>query len=142
MDSRSAAQALVAHWEEWNVLREPGASEAQIELFEERQKVSLPADFKAYLRLADGTDGMDKHVLMFWSIDRIQEYEDLKNVYVFVDYFVWMWAFAIALGSPDFPDGTILRVGTIPDAVQVSSSFSEFVDMYLKDADKLIFPDD
>ena len=142
MDSKSAAQALVAYWNEKNVLCRPGVSVAEVERFEEREHVTLPDDFKNYLQLTNGTGGLDKHVLAFHSLDEIAEYERLKDVYVFVDYFFWSWAFAIALGSSDFPDGTILRVGTIPDGVQISSSFSEFVDMYLKDPDELIFPND
>jgi len=144
MNSHPFLVALVKQWREQGVLSSEVASSEQIERFEKRERVTLPEDFKAYLQLANGTGGQGacdiNNILALWTVDEIEEYESTKHTYVFADYLQKSWSFAIALEGSTFPDGTIFRVGTIPDFVQIASSFSEFVEMYLEDANRVIFP--
>ncbi len=55
-----------------------------------------------------------------------------EEYFVFADYFQWSWAYAIRLGSED---SSVILVGAEGDVV--AASFSEFVRLYIEDAEAL-----
>ena len=145
MNSHPFLVALVKQWREQGVLSSEVASSEQIERFEKRERVTLPEDFKAYLQLANGTGGRGAcdvdNVLAFWTIDEIAPYEFAENLYDFADYMQRSWSYAIALGGKSYADGSVFRVGNPTNApVAMTSSFTEFLNLYFEDVHSLIFP--
>jgi len=123
-------------------------AEQSVRALERRYALTLPDDFRAYLLHVapkDQEEWDDENVL-WWPAERIKNVPDeyacgLAKPFVswenstlfFMDYAIWCWAWAICC-SDDEHRGKVLVVGMECDKV-VANSFSEFVDMYLRDPD-------
>jgi hypothetical protein len=146
---------LIMHWRSLNLLIAPGNSEDGVRDFEARNGVALPHDFRKYLLSVNGMvqaggQDCDPNGFAFWPLARVKsvrmeyakhsnplpEVQDPDRYFVFVDYLQWCWAYAIRLGSRPSDGGQIIHVGKINPKV-VAGSFTEFVDLYLRDAAEL-----
>lgn len=95
----------------------------------------------------------DREGFGFYSLSRVknvvEEYKRIKPAgpiipiisnpqayFVFVDYLQWCWAYAIRLSNGLSETNEVIHLGTIEPKV-MAHSFSEFVDLYLKDAREL-----
>lgn len=131
----------------WASAAQPGATEKALSEFERRYSVQLPEDFRDYLRRANGTgDDMDDLGFQFWSLDRIKPVEveidqhkpdrDLyPGCFVFADYLLWCWAYAIQFAGDPAEIGRIFIVrvdGTRPPPI--AASFTGFAEAYLADS--------
>ncbi|HWY53315.1 MAG TPA: SMI1/KNR4 family protein [Terriglobales bacterium] len=146
---------LIEHWRSLNLLIAPGNTEEKVREFESRNGVMLPLDFREYLLSVNGMvqvggQDCDPNGFAFWPIARVKsvrkeyaehstplpEVQDPDAYFVFVDYLQWCWAYAIRVGAGPSEGGQIIHVGTIRSKV-VAPSFTEFVDLYLRDAREL-----
>jgi len=122
------------------------ASEDQVRALEQRYNVSLPEDFRAYLRTAcPAAECWDAEGTAWWSLDRIKNIPDeyahqIKNPDIaphssqylfFADYLVWCWAWAISCTNDD-NRGKVMVIDGRDDPF-VANSFSEFVECYIAD---------
>jgi hypothetical protein len=129
----------------------PPADEAQIERFEHRYRLEMISEFRAYLltvngMLQSGNDDCDSNLFAFWQLDRIRpiadECPELQRspeegrYFVFADYMIWSWAYAVDLTSSSATAGKIILVGGLREQC-VSSTFSEFVRLYTEDSPQL-----
>jgi hypothetical protein len=151
----SAARKLNRHWKSHGLRIAPGGSQKSVRKFESRYSVILPKDLREYFLTLDGMidqlgSECDREGFGFYSLSRVknicEEYASLKmkrpilptisnpeNYFVFVDYLQWCWAYAIRLSNNLSESNEVIHVGTVEPKV-IAQSFSEFVDLYLKDA--------
>lgn len=146
---------LVRHWRSLNLPIAPGNPEEKVREFESRNGVMLPLDFREYLLHVDGMvqaggQDCDPNGFAFWPLARVKsvreeytkhstplpEVPDADRYFVFIDYLQWCWAYAIRLGARPSDGGQIIHVGKLNPKV-VAGSFTEFVDLYLRDAREL-----
>jgi hypothetical protein len=64
------------------------------------------------------------------------ELSDAGRYIAFADYLQWSWAYAIRLGNGPSEPNPVIHVCTIRPKT-VAGSFSDFVDLYLRDAREL-----
>jgi hypothetical protein len=154
----SAAGKLIQHWKSEGLQRARGATEKDIQTFESRYNVILPNDFRDYFlstngMLQDARNECDHNGFGFYPLGRVktvvEEYKALKpagsispnisnpqTYFVFVDYLQWCWDYAIHLSNDASESNEVIHVGTLEPKV-VAQSFSEFVDLCVKDAREL-----
>lgn len=128
-----------------------GVPEHALRQFESDHAVKFPADLREYFAKCNGMvqrGGADTDMegFAFWPIERVglmrkvcseagvalPSIQSPEEYFVFADYFQWSWAYAIRLGSED---SSVILVGAEGDVV--AASFSEFVRLYIEDAEAL-----
>jgi hypothetical protein len=151
-ETRELMTRLNAYWTQTNVSIRPGSSDLEIEAFESRYYVRLPADLREYFATIGGMEENAFDENMFSFIPRngvksipeelvhfcglpdytriIKSIPDPSHWFVIVDYLISSAVFAIRLERvfDDTPvmviyDGTNYRV--------VASSFANFLEAYL-----------
>jgi hypothetical protein len=142
---------LVEYWQSQSMRLAQPADEAQVKEFERRYDLDMIPEFRAYLMtvngmLQSGSDDCDSHLFAFWQLDRIrpvvEECPELQlspeegRYFVFADYMIWSWAYAIDLMAPSATAGNVILVGGLRQQ-RVSSTFSEFVRLYVEDSREL-----
>lgn len=122
-----------------------------LDAFETLYSVRLPADLRRYFSavngmLAQAGSDWDVNGFHFWPLEDLRpvniacgtdvpvpEGQVLEKHFVFVDYFQWSWAYAIDLSGAVEGSHPIIHVGTLQPKT-VAHSFTEFLDLYLRDA--------
>ncbi len=152
-DPARAAEAgdLAAVWP-WVGRDAPrGVGEDQVVALESRLGLSLPDDFRDYLRFwspPSDTEETDEDVTTWWALDRMatlsEGYEhpvklpsvqEAANDYLlFADGCFWCWAWALCCGEGPDRGRVVLIDGK--DRF-VADSFSDFMRIYLKDPKRL-----
>jgi len=151
----TSASKLIAHWRSQNLRIMPGNTEDRVRDFESRNAVILPPDFREYFLSVDGMAQVGGHDsdptgFAFWPLARVQsvikecaehslvvpEVQDQDKYFAFADYLQWSWGYAIHLGDRPSAPNPVIHVATLRPKV-VARSFTDFVDMYLRDAEEL-----
>ena len=144
---------LREHWRRLDdCLNMQPASALEIQGFEERYQVKLPALLREYFLTLNGTKvgafGTDDGKYNgFWHLDQIrtlaEEFPDTPlpgagHLFVFADCLLWSWAWAIHLANAQpAPDPVfIISQGTR----QIAGSFDEFLRRYLAGDEGVLFP--
>jgi hypothetical protein len=142
-------QDMINRWLQHGASPRPGASEEEVVAFETHYSVTLPADFREYLRHANGTELFDDHFLSFAPIQHIKPVTEnwsdadsgqdhYKGCFAFADWAIHCWDFAIQLDRSLPHMGSIFRVeDSRRRSDPIASSFSEWVSIYLRDPDSL-----
>jgi hypothetical protein len=126
-----------------------GVSEQELAQFESEHGVVLPADFRRYLAVVNGLPdtGSDDNFIFFWPLERMnslaKEYpnsteSDTDRYFIFADWSISCHEYVIRL-SNDVNAATPVFV-TYNPVQQIATSFSEFIERYLKDDQELLFP--
>jgi len=117
-----------------------------VEELEQRYALSLPADFRRYLIEASPAEDLwDPEDVVWWSVASIKNIPDqyehgassayfgaaAASYLLFADYSVSCWAWAICCSNGP-SRGQVALIGGAPDRI-VAGSFSEFVELYLRD---------
>jgi len=129
--------------------RTQGASEAEIQAFEQTHALKLPADLRGYFLRFNGIDeGPD--IFCFWPIAKLATVQtpafnslkatvnlrEANRYFVFADYLIESHYYAIYLGdNPLFQNRVILP--DFPDQPIIAPSFSSFLELYLLDDPRL-----
>lgn len=154
----STSSKLVTHWRSFNLLLARGSPEEKVREFEIRNNVMLPLDFREYLlhvngMLQAGGHDCDPNGFAFWPRARLRSVReessghsylpyllpgipDPDGYFVFADYLQWCWAYVIRLGVRLIDGGQVIHVGKLRPNV-LAASFTEFVNLYLRDAREL-----
>jgi SMI1/KNR4 family protein SUKH-1 len=149
------ANKLIGHWTSQNLKIAPGNPEEKVRKFESRNGVILIPDFREYFLSVDGMPQVGGHDcdpigFAFWPLARVKtvaeeyskhstvltEVPDPSRYFLFADYLQWSWAYAIHLSDHPSGPNPVIHVGTVRPKV-VAGSFTEFVDLYLRDAREL-----
>ena len=113
---------------------------------ENHYSLSLPDDFRDYLRLSSPVaETLDEHFCTWWDFKRIKNIPDecpperapaipgqAHKYLFFADYCIWCWAWAISCADDETRGSVALIGGPGYDKI-VASSFSEFVQKYISD---------
>ncbi len=128
---------------------------AEVVAFERRYSVRLPEDLRSFLELVDGSDQMDDEGFRFWPLAEIRLVEEelgafdpddpdrfsYPGCFVFADYLIWCWAYAIQLiGDPEDVGRVFVLSGDDKRLPPVASSFTEFSERYLRQPEALYPP--
>ncbi len=143
-------RGLYRFWSESGIRNERGATAEEFAAFEQRYRVALPADLRAYFRWVNGTAGgslgMDDDDLFgWWHLDQVRTFAeekvkagpDPRQCYVFADYSIWGYAFAVHLAQPD-SSPVVVSYGDRHR--YVAASFHEFIEHYLSDPRSVLYP--
>ena len=139
---------IVGYWRRSGIVIRPGVSLAEVEAFQLKYSVAVPADLLAYLLTVDGSsDGdMDDDLFRFWPLSEVVPvHEELDerggvvysdrfcypNCFVFADYLVNSWLYAVKLTTDPSQPAPVYRVTASRDpGEQMSASFREFMESY------------
>ena len=150
-----AHEKLINHWTDCGLKISRGCRESSVRRFEVQNGVILPGDLRSYFlqvngMLPDAREDCDLTGFCFWPLERVksvtQELSRHSSLmprnaedhlhFVFADYLQWSWAYAIRLTDSATGPNPIIYVGT-PEPKVVANSFTQFVELYLKDAKEL-----
>ncbi|MCB9886837.1 MAG: SMI1/KNR4 family protein [Planctomycetes bacterium] len=141
---------ILKQWRRDHVIAAPGASDEEVLAFERVHGVRLPDDFRHYLQLANGTSGqMDGDMFCFRSLHEVKPvFEELghhqpdsqlfEGCFVFADYSISAWLYAIQLIGDDAEVGRVFLVpvnGT--RGTPLARTFTEFGRLYLEAPQRL-----
>lgn len=147
----SVGESLKRHWSWHNVDINAGVSKAELDSFEARHRVVLPEDLREYFLCVNGMphDVVDDGMIRFWMLDEVlpitqgapafsdpRYVQHPESLFLFADFSIWAHAYAIRLGSVALQSNEVLIIG-YKSPVTISQCFSEFVDQYLTDKDRL-----
>jgi hypothetical protein len=153
---RDALSRLREHWAIGRAIATGGASEEEIQAFQDTYEVQMPEDLYQYFREVNGMRpdwryDQDDNGFTFWTLSRVQplsvvtprgsvDWSDSKlnsndtQYFVFADYLGESWWYAIGLAKR--PGYTPVVIISHPNEL-VAHSFSEFLDFYFADSPKL-----
>ncbi len=139
-------QRLKAHWIVENPNMNFGINEAEIQTWEQQHNLSLPQDFREYLKFVCSPDelGVDDGWLYFWPFSKMQtvaEYynkasdEKAQSLLVFADFMIISHHYAVELSSTSSASAPIYIVESDK---QVAISLSEFIELHLSGDEEII----
>ena len=120
--------------------------DGRIAEFERRYELTLPDDFRTYLRLGSPVhEAWDASNSSWWTFERIKnipneyphdlgpgiEWRTSKYLF-FADHAIWCWAWAISCAE-DATRGNVVVIGGVHGHRVVAQTFSDFVANYVKD---------
>lgn len=124
------------------------ANESSIRAFERKYQIHIEPEFRSYLLTVNGmlqsaSNDCDSNLFAFWQTQRIctigEECPELQTAleereyFVFADYMIWSWAYAIDLRMDSPTIGKVILVVGRQHQI-VASSFFEFLKLYLEDS--------
>ena len=139
--SASFLAKLKRHWEQLGLAHAAGASAAEIAAFEQRHGVILSQDLREYFRDLNGLDighegASDLDFISFWHLDQVERGKgENRDIYYFADWSIDACLYGVHLSSVMTPAPVFLDCGGYnkrSDLLQVASSFSEFIEGYLR----------
>jgi hypothetical protein len=141
---------IAARWRRDGVPTAPGVGDSECLAFERAHGACLPDDFRRYLQIVNGTLGqLDGDLFCFWSLRDIRSVATVlehrrpdsqlfERCFVFADYSISAWFYAIQLVGDDSNVGQVFLVAV--DGTRqapLAQTFSEFGRFYLADAQEL-----
>jgi hypothetical protein len=138
--------ALINFWRSQGLSTAGGATEEQIQSFERQYQLRVCREFRTYLSIVNGileTDNCDSNIFSFWPLSRLkqvrEECPDIEGAkghesyFVFADYMIWSWAYAINLDSVHLKAGEVVLLGGNRQQ-RIAESFEEFIRLYIEDS--------
>lgn len=131
-------QRLRNAWLKSGVPTNVGATPREIQAFESRYCMRLPAQFRAYLSTVNGMAGgaTDESLISFLPIDKIDVVPNSADLHskagveiVFAEYLIFSHYYAMRVTKNGDQDGVYAADGT--NQARISSSFDEFLYAYL-----------
>ncbi len=105
----------------------------------------MPADVRAYFENMDGQgEDMGSNLFRFWPLSEVKPVsEELSDIhsdrfdfpgcFVFADYFIWSWGYAVEMGSSSHTGGAVYCIAGKGHNRKIASSFAEFIRAYMTD---------
>lgn len=152
---------LKEKWLAENALSEVVTDDEYLTSFQKENEIMLSDDLKDYFKSLNGTGGhCTDGFYEFYSIDRVSKvkeefknwngvpnYQDILEIsninelYVFANYSCNLFAYAIELHS-EFSNKNEVYILCGDEYKKIANSFSEFIDLYLRDSIELQFSDE
>jgi len=148
--------SIISYWREYGLPIRQGVTTEAVKAFEEKYQVRLPADFAEYLRAVDGTgiNESDENILSFLSLSEIRPVHEVlddsggvvypdrfayPNCFVFADYMMSCWFYAVQITSDASTMGPVYRVtaSVVPGPIE-AASFREFMARYSTDPESVL----
>ena len=126
--------------------KSPLASETELNEFEAQHDIALPADLRSFFAEVNGSgDEFEFRFLPLKEVVTVEKLSEMQTTtltspeagrfFVFVDYMQWCWGYAIRLGET-VGENIVVPIGKLARPV-IASSFSDFVELYLRDDQRL-----
>jgi len=122
--------------------RQKRATEDDIQAFEQRSNVRVPADLREYFQRLNGIDAAPGF-FRFFPLSRLIALKspsfatfETDRYFVFADYMMGTWYYAIYLGEDQFLQNRVI-LPDLPGPPILASNFSEFIELYLTDSARL-----
>ena len=153
---KSTWNRIIGIWRDSSIDIRPGVSTDAINEFQNRHNVVMPEAVCDFFRTTDGTgDDMDNDMYRFWPLQEVKLVEDeladtengtvyddryaYPNCFVFADYCIWCWAYAVRLTDDPNQPAPVFRVtADKKPGEQMASSFIEFMSQYAEYPDNII----
>jgi hypothetical protein len=135
---------LIDRWRESGVAIQPGVDGAEVARFEAAHGVRLPDDLRSYLDAVNGTgQDMDGDLLRFWPLEEFRPVQEVSvkicpDCFVFADYCIAAWHYAVELPNGGARAGAVFTTGAASRCKQLTSSFREFIELYLSNPDNVV----
>ena len=146
----SLGQIIKEHWLYQKLALQPGATEAELQAFEDQYRVRLPADVRGYFSAVNGMAedcAGDALLINFWPLPELKRVteaapfchiEAAESYFIFADFLIWSHAYAIRLSSDLRQPNPVIIVHGAP--IQLADSFTEFMQEYLRHNEAVLFP--
>lgn len=128
--------------EKWEQAGKPvpkGATLEELNTFEQRYSVSLPPSMRDYFTVINGSGEMLYDNFDFWPLQRVklvsEELDgplDYSHCFLFADYAIWCFGYAIKLTEDPHAEGPVYIVGG-HEKIVVANTFLEFMQKYVAD---------
>ncbi len=115
---------LIEHWKTQGPAIAKGVGESELAAFENREGVCIPNEFRSYLSTVNGMcqgHDSDGNLFAFWPLARIKSVrqeclelsadETADNFFVFADFMIWSWAYAVEMGNDPYLPAKVILVG-------------------------------
>jgi hypothetical protein len=141
-------ESLKQYWLQQAIKLKLGASEIELRAFENTNNVHLPEDLKDYFSTVNGFDNsdVDEEFITFLPLDEIEPLSknwskkpDAKSYFIFADYCISCHVYTIQLTNNIKLNNPIF-IAYNDTPIQIADSFSEFIQCYLKNDYKVLFP--
>lgn len=102
-----------------------------------------------YFQVADGNSDMGSDCFQFWPLREMKlvseeltdpihtDRHDYRQCFIFADYLLWCWAYAIQLSGDPNADGPVYLIGGTKKVI-VAATFLEFMRKYAANPESLI----
>jgi len=151
-------ELLKKKWISQDICSEVFTNQNDLLIFENKNKLLIPNDLRNYFLNLNGTNNSyDENFYRFFSFENFKRvisfYEDWKgipdysqlkkqrdlwnNVFIFCDYQFCLISYAVKLKNKESLSNEVYAICG-GDYEQVSKSFSEFIEIYNEDPDKLL----
>lgn len=148
---------IVQNWRLQNIPASVPAQKVDIELFQEKNKLKIPLDMIHYFETVNGTNDLyDESFFKFYSLkyferidkkfhdwegipnykDILNSFPDYKKFFVFADYQLHLFSYAIHLNENTSSINQIYVICGNEFKI-VAQSFTEFLELYLKKTTEL-----
>ena len=142
-------ETLKQYWLRQEIKLNLGVSEIELCAFESKYNVYLPKDFKNYLSTVNGfvDSSMDEELFTFLPLNEIEplsiswsQSPEAKSYFIFADFLISSHVYAIKLTKDSKFDNPIFVDFNDNHPTQIAHSFTEFIQSYLENDYKLLFP--
>lgn len=117
-----------------------------IELFEERESISIPPELKEIFQFVAGENGIEINHVFLYGLDRFKpvrsyindfQVDDSDSYYAIGDFDDWCWGYAVDVRQVGF-DCPVFLVGRDDPLIEISSSSFEFIEYCISNDRRLI----
>jgi hypothetical protein len=155
-------EAIRQRWQAAGVRARPGVAGADIDAFELRHDVRLPAEIRGLYAQADGMDlgDWDEELLRFWPLAEvgpvpallagargIPDYGGMESslpgaasYFVFADHSIWVHVYAVRLSADLSAACPVVWIAGGEAWEVLAPSFREFLRLYVEDPQQVLFP--
>ena len=139
---KTIGQRIKDFWTAQKLGIRKGVTLNDIATFEQKYSVRLPPDLTDYFLTIDGLYDSDNEGFAFWPLDQLKtvpeetqdysNFDDAGSYFVFGDYLVWCWAYAIRLSEDLTQENTVISIGW-DSPKRMARSFSDYIELYFVD---------
>lgn len=141
--------SIRTQWEQNGREVPPGATSEELNAFERRHGVALPPAMRDYFQIANGNRDMGTDFFRFWTLQEVKlvseeltdpihtDRNDYPQCFIFADYLLWCWAYAVCLSNDANADEPVYIIGGT-DKIVIAATFLEFMQKYAANPDSLL----
>ncbi|MFO0808902.1 MAG: SMI1/KNR4 family protein [Gemmataceae bacterium] len=155
-------QPIRKRWQAAGIAPRPGAAAADIDAFERRHGVRLPAEVREFYAHVDGMPpgAWDEDLLSFWPLAEVgpvpallsgcrgipdyggieRSLPDAGSYFVFADHSIWVHVYAVRLSADPSAPCPVVWIAGGSTWAEMAMSFGEFLRRYADDPRQVLFP--
>lgn len=146
---------LAAEWGLMDVRPNTGETRLAIAAFEDRFRLSLPAEVRAFYERFNGLLDMDSDLNRFWSIGELAAVpaaldSDFRGIaahlphadeyFAFADHSISVFIYAVRLAKDSSTSGPVVCIAGGDSFDKMADTFADFWDRYLATPGRILLP--